>query len=82
MYTSWENHYSRKYGKCFVRAGRHFLYAGHPDLNIIEFIDAFQGTELARWGSEGDPLDSDCHIGYQRARCGAVLVFISDHMKK
>ena len=89
--SSWEDHYSPKYNRCFVSSITSNLVEGAgKDLPALqrELVDAFEKITLAQWvsdypGAEGQPgpLMFSCHIEYQPATCLNAKRFINEHMK-
>ena len=81
---SWENHYSPKYGKCFVSAT--FAFTGEGAGKTIPLfsnalIDAFERSFLAL-SAHGGNTEGACYIGEEKpADCAKAEAFISEHMK-
>lgn len=90
VYSSWENHYSPKYNKCFVSRVTSYPATGAgKDFPAVkrELVDAFEKTTSAQWvsaypGAEdpGDPVFT-CRIDHGPAACAKAQAFISEHMK-
>jgi hypothetical protein len=80
----WENHYSLKYGKCFVSAL--YMESGkRPSGEKFSFYstiltDAFERHSLAMSATSGAPAGL-CTIGEATVACKEAAGFIADHMK-
>jgi hypothetical protein len=90
--NTWQNHYSRKYNRCFISdttsvhgegAGKDF-----PEYTN-ELIDAFERSVLAQWVSKTTkPVSPDgkltplsCHIDFQVVDCDQAARFVAEHLK-
>jgi hypothetical protein len=92
-YYSWSNHYSPKYGNCFIEI-RHMLkivganakhtgvvYTGQVSLVETELQNAFERAPLAYVFGGNLPEHERCNIGGDPVDCAKAINFIAEHMK-
>jgi hypothetical protein len=70
--TAWQNHYSPKYEKCFLK-----IFTTSTSQRMMTLQDPFERSTVAVW----DLGHSYCEIESEKADCGMVFDFIADHMK-
>ncbi len=81
----WENHYSPKYNRCFIKATyvlAHAKEGGGKDRPMFttQLIDAFERVLLAESAGVG-PTSGFCSIDGKTADCDKAASFISERMK-
>jgi hypothetical protein len=70
--TVWQNHYSPKYNRCFLK-----IFSTPVSRRMMTLQDPFERSTVAVWDLE----NSHCEIESEKADCGTVFDFITDHMK-
>jgi hypothetical protein len=70
--TVWQNHYSAKYARCFLK-----IFSTPTSRRMMTLQDPFERSTVAVWDLE----NSYCEIESEKADCGMVFDFIADHMK-
>lgn len=84
--TTWENHYSPKYKRCFLAVlDSYVLLDGHgKDFATYHWrlLDAFERSLVAMTAWDGPPLPADaCTAEGESLDCQKVRSFIQEHMK-
>jgi hypothetical protein len=76
----WENHYSPKYNKCYVKT-----FQQSTGFFQTHLYDAFERTDVAFWvstieegGKSGPEL---CYIGSKRSDCSVAFDYTTEHME-
>jgi hypothetical protein len=70
--TVWQNHYSPKYERCFLK-----IFAAPASRRMMMLQDPFERSTVAVW----DLDNSSCEIESEKSDCVAAFNFIADHMK-